>query len=311
MMPYFADLALRLASGLENLPPDARERHAAFLAAAQRDDGGFAGRQGTSDPYYTSFGLRATAMLGQLSDTTAQRAAEFLTLHLKQHAQQPLGSADFLSLVLSAVLLETAADIDVFAAAGVDRRQAMTSFVEGLRRPDGGYAKSDRGGAASTYHTFLVTACRQLVDAPPEDAPPLVELIRSRQRADGGFVEVAAAQQSGTNPTAAAIGLLKMLGALDGPTRAAATAFLAAMQNAEGGLRANARVPAADLLSTFTGLVALADLDALPTIDLGAARRFVASLEQPRGGFRAGAWDDAVDVEYTFYGLGALALLNA
>jgi len=64
---YLAELAVRLAAGTAALPEDQRARHAAFLAAAQRPDGGFAGRQGESDPYYTAFGLRAMALLGSLS----------------------------------------------------------------------------------------------------------------------------------------------------------------------------------------------------------------------------------------------------
>jgi geranylgeranyl transferase type-2 subunit beta len=149
-----------------------------------------------------------------------------------------------------------------------------------------------------------------MVGAPLEDASRMIHLIRSRQREDGGFVEIDPMRHSGTNPTAAAVGLLQMLGGLDGPTRAAARRFLAAMQTQEGGLRANTRIPLADLLSTFTGLVALDQLGAASAIDTAAALRFVKSLEQPHGGFRAGAWDDAVDVEYTFYGLGALAVLQ-
>ena len=115
-------------------------------------------------------------------------------------------------------------------------------------------------------------------------------------------------RDGGTNPTAAAVGLLRMLDALDESTRTAAVQFLAGMQTDEGGLRANTKIPVADLLSTFTGLVALADLDALSAIDTGAVMRFAKSLEQPDGGFRGGIWDDTADVEYTFYGLGTLAL---
>ena len=149
-----------------------------------------------------------------------------------------------------------------------------------------------------------------MVGLAPDDPIATAALVRSRQRVDGGFVEIGPMRHSGTNPTAAAVGMLKMLDAIDEPTRAAAVSFLAGMQTEEGGLRANTRIPVADLLSTFTGLVALADLGGLSAIDSAAALRFVKSLERPDGGFRAGVWDDTVDVEYTFYGLGAWALLD-
>ncbi len=305
-MPYLEDLTLRLAIGIADLPEEVRTRHAAYLASMQQDDGGFAGRKGAGDLYYTSFALRALAMLGELDDPTAARTAEFIEPLLAL----PLSGIDFISLVISATVLETAAEIDVFADAGRNRKQTAIDFVDRFRRDDGGYAKTERGGRGSTYHTFLVMACKQMVEAPLEDTRQTVELIHARRRDDGGFVELDPMRRGGTNPTAAAIGLLRLLDALDEPTRTAAAKFLAGMQTAEGGLRANTQIPIADLLSTFTGLVALSDLDAAEMIDRKAARRFVMSLEQPAGGFRAGAWDDAVDVEYTFYGLGALALLT-
>ena len=152
-------------------------------------------------------------------------------------ARQRLSAIDFISLVIGATLIEMSAGIDVFAAAGCDRRQTVLDFLAKLRRDDGGYAKSERSPHSSTYHTFLCEACRQLVEAPPEDAARTVALIRSRQREDGGFVELDVMPHSGTNPTAAALGTLQLLDALDEPTRAAAAAFLRNMQTPEGGLR--------------------------------------------------------------------------
>ncbi len=307
-MGYLLDLTLQLGSGVEDLAEPMRARHAEFLKGTQREDGGFAGRQGEGDLYYTSFALRALAMLGELDDAAAERVAAFLASRL----EQSLASVDFLSLVTGAVVLEAAVEIDVFADAGRDRRQTVLDFFAPFRRDDGGYAKSPRGGCGSTYHTFLVAACLEMVDAPPGESQQeeMIALIHSRQRVDGGFVEIDPMRHSGTNPTAAAVGLMRMFDALDAPTRLQAAEFLRAMQNEEGGLRANTRIPIADLLSTFTGLVALLDLDASDTVDANAIRRFAESLDQPTGGFRAGAWDDTVDAEYTFYGLGTLALLS-
>ena len=36
--------------------------------------------------------------------------------------------------------------------------------------------------------------------------------LKSRRREDGGFVEIAPMRRSGTNPTAAAVGLFQLLG---------------------------------------------------------------------------------------------------
>ena len=304
-MSYLEALTLRLAVGAMRLPDETRRRHAAFLAAAQNPDGGFSGRQGPSDLYYTGFALRGLALLGELSDSRAGAAARYLEKRLADE----MASIDFLSLVFSAVLLEATSAVDVFAAAGRDRKEAVTAVLRRFRRDDGGYAKTLSNPHSSTYHTFLAAACLELVGAPVEDASPMVDLIGSRQRDDGGFVELDPLRHSGTNPTAAAVGVLRLAGDMDDPPRSRIASFLAGMQNAEGGLRANARIPVADLLSTFTGLVALVDLEALSALDLARLRRYVEGLEQPEGGFRGAAWDDAADVEYTFYGVAALALL--
>ena len=126
----------------------------------------------------------------------------------------------------------------------------------------------------------------------------------------GGFVEIAPMKRSGTNPTAAAVGCLKILDALEPVVAEDAGEFLAEMQTDEGGLRANTRIPIADLLSSFTGLLTLQDLGAAHLIDAPAVKRYAESLQHEAGGFHGAAWDDGRDVEYTFYGLGNLALLG-
>lgn len=306
-MSYLGELTLRLAAGAMRLPEDFRRRHSDFMLSAKAEDGGFAGREGEGDLYYTGFAVRGLALLGSLDPPTARDTAQFIQRRLTEE----LPAIDFLSLVYTAVLLELTHGIDVFAQAKRDRRRTVVDTLDRFRRPDGGYAKTVRSGQGSTYHTFLAVACKQLVGAEVEDPDQISGLIRSRRRDDGGFVELGPLKDGGTNPTAAAIGLLRMLDAMEDGIRRPAVDFLVKMQTAEGGLAANTRIPLADLLSTFTGTVALADLDGLAALDLDRVTRYVAALEQPQGGFRGGAWDDAADVEYTFYGLGLSALLAA
>ncbi len=76
--PYLFQLAAQLTNGLGRLPEEDRARHAAYLRAAQDGDGGFSGREGGSDLYYTGFGLRGLAVLDALSPEVCQRAAGFL-----------------------------------------------------------------------------------------------------------------------------------------------------------------------------------------------------------------------------------------
>ncbi|MEX2187598.1 MAG: prenyltransferase/squalene oxidase repeat-containing protein [Pirellulales bacterium] len=306
MPSYLEDLTVRLAVGVSQLPEETRARHAQFFLAAQRDDGGFAGREGGSDLYYTNFALRSLSLLGELHGDVAERARSFLAARLSGHAS----IVDFLSLIYGAALVDLSAGLDVFAGAAPDWREAVAAALERLRRDDGGYAKGTEGTASSTYHTFLVALCRQLIDAPLVEPERMVAFVLSQRREDGGFVEIKPMKRSGTNPTAAAVGLLKIVGPLDEEVRDDVIDFLADMQTDEGGLRANTRIPIADLLSTFTGLLTLTDLGAADNIDAAAVARYAKSLEQPDGGFLGAVWDQGVDVEYSFYGLATLGLLS-
>src|SRR5262245_5286144 len=274
MPTYLEDLTLRLAEGIAALPDELRGRHAKHLLAAQREDGGFAGREGASDLYYTGFALRSLAILGELYGPPAERAAAFLRSRLK--GQESI--VDFLSLVYGGALIESAAGIDVFAGADANWREAVAAALEKLRRSDGGYAKGAEGIASSTYHTFLVLLCLQLIGRDAQEPERIVAFIRSQQCDDGGFREIRASKRAGTNPTAAAIGSLRILGEVDQGIRFGTIDFLAEMQTEEGGLRANTRIPIADLLSTFTGLLTLLDLGGAAELDLPGMQRFAESL---------------------------------
>jgi geranylgeranyl transferase type-2 subunit beta len=302
---YLEDITIRLAQGIDKLPEATRSRHAEWLKAQQRPDGGFAGREGASDLYYTGFALRGLAMVGELHGPLAERAAAFLKTRLSGSA--PI--VDFLSLVYGGMLLEMSAGLNVFEGANAAWRVQVSEALERYRRPDGGYAKTEEGQSSSTYHTFLVVICNQLIGRPIVDPAAIIKFIRSRRRDDGGFVEIGPMTKSGTNPSAAAAALLRILDGYDVPTRTALIDYLLDAQTDEGGFRANTRIPVADVLSTFTGMLTLADLGMTKAVDVEVARRYVESMEVPTGGFRGGVWDEATDVEYTFYGLGALALL--
>ncbi len=303
---YLEELTIRLAQGVGQVPAAVRDLHAGYLKAAQQLDGGFAGRQGGSDLYYTGFALRALAILGELDGPVAERAADFLRGRLAGRES----IVDFLSLIYGAFLLDSAAGFDVFETSSQDWRSNVATAIENLRREDGGYAKGEEGAVSSTYHTFLVVICFQLLGRPLPEPERVVRFILAQRAEEGGFREIRASKRAGTNPTAAAIGVLQTLDALDEEICVDTIDFLADMQTDEGGLRANTRIPIADLLSTFTGMLTLINLGGGDEVDLAAARRYVASLAIESGGFQGAVWDPAHDVEYTFYGLGCLALLQ-
>ena len=301
---YLQHLAQRLAHGIGRLPRDLREQHAGFLIKSQNSDGGFSCREGGSDLYYTGFALRALAVLDALNPEICDRAAGFLRASLTHQASV----VDFFSLLYACFLIQLNGGPDVFSSSPPDWPERVAAMLDGFRTPDGGFAKTAQSRAGSTYHTFLVCLTYEVLNKPVPRPEEIVRFVQSRLREDGGYVEIAPMRRSGTNPTAAAIGILQVLGA-PGSTDDVIK-FLAAMPSVEGGFRANDRAPLADLLSTFTGLWTLHQLGALDRVDRAAALRFTQSLPLAAGGFRGGLWDDRTDVEYTFYGLGVLALLS-
>lgn len=303
--PYLTRLTNRLLEGIERLPAETRERNTQYLLEAQNADGGFSGREGGSDLYYTGFALRSLAVLQALNPDVCNKAAAFLRSKLTGSA----GVVDFFSLVVSCYLVPLGGGPDVLADAPPDWRDRVASTLETFRSPDGGYGKTPGAPHGSTYTSFLVTLCLQLLDRPTPEPVKLAAFVKSRRRPDGGYVEISAMKRSGTNPTAAGVGLLQILGEMTDAEKAETANFLAALPSPfEGGLRANDRIPAADLLSTFTGSWTLDQIGYANKLDWDAHRNYAEECERPIGGFRGGLWDERTDVEYTFYGLGTLAL---
>ena len=311
---YLVELWQRVSTGLQRWSPQRRAVHRDFLRSLQHPDGGFPGRQAASNLYYTSFALQGLAVLGGLDGTVAERATAFLRNQSCDH----LPAIDLVSLVFAAGAIEWAGADRVFAEDAAATCDRLAAALEAFRRPDGGYAKTNEGHASSTYQTFLTLLALQHLGRPIPEPEQIADFLLSQGRDDHGFVEIRASRRSGTNPTAAAIGTLKMLEPqlpqlpqmmCDKQCIDTTAEFLRRMQTAEGGFRANTRIPIDDLLSTFTAMQALDDLGALAEIDLPAARRFVDSLQQPEGGWHGALWDEETDAEYTFYGLAATGLL--
>jgi geranylgeranyl transferase type-2 subunit beta len=303
---YLKKLTTRLSDGFRGLPAEQRARHAAFIRSYRQADGGFAGREGGSDLYYTGFAVRALAMLGELTVIEADQTADFL----RQRMTQTASVVDFHSLLYAALLVQMCGGPDLFAASPPDWPDRVAAALESFATPDGGYAKAAGAKAGSTYHTFLVGMTYELLGRAFPRPDAVLHFVESRRRDDGGYVEIGPLRRGGTNPTAAAVGIVQMVRGSDfDPSEMSHVAdFLVQLVSMEGGLCANTKMPIADLLSTFTGTWTLEQLGALKRIDTAGVAAYARSLEQTGGGFRGGLWDTGSDLEYTFYGLGTLAL---
>lgn len=303
-MPYLQDLTLRLAIGAAQLDPQDRDLHGTWLQNQQRDDGGFAGREGESDPYYTAFALRALWIIDALDESIGQRAAAFLRSRLS--AKESI--IDLISLIFGAAICELSVGAVVIDDDNVTWRDKIAQLLNSLRTDDGGFAKTLEGRAGSTYQTFLSVLCHELIEIPPTDSDSILRFLESQAHPEGGYLEIRAAKRAGVNPTAAAIGTVKALGRLNPAEHQNTIDFIADMQSDEGGLTANTRIPFADLLSSCTGLITLTDLGATDQVDIGSIQRYARSMQSSTGGFIGFALDQTADVEYSFYGLATLAL---
>jgi geranylgeranyl transferase type-2 subunit beta len=304
--PYLLRLAERLSGGLASMDAERKARHRNWILSQQKEDGGWGGRLGDSDLYYTSFAVRGLGMLDGMSEDECSRVAGYL----RGFDWRSLGVIDLMNWLYTVLAVQAFGGEDLLAGADPDWPQQIAEKLEALRRDDGGYAKSEQGARSSTYHSFLVTLTDELLGMQPPNPKGLIQFVYNHQRDDGGFVEIALAKHSGTNPTAAAVGTLSIVGGFDGELRSDVREYLQSTWSAEGGFQANLRIAMPDVLSTFTGLLTLQDLEIDDLVSERSIERFLVEwLEFPPGGFRAASWDQEADVEYTFYGLACLALL--
>jgi len=303
---YLMKLADRVARGLRKLPAAQLEPHRKFLLDQQCVSGGFRGREGDGDLYYTGFAVRALAVTGGVPAEAAERLHQFLL------TTDPLSlnAVDLLSWLYSGFVIEATCGRAVLRASAQEFAVEVVSSLQRLRTADGGFSRTVEGAAGSTYQSFMCALIFELLGQQIPRRNSLIQFLYDRQREDGGFVEIAPMKRSGTNPTAAAVALLKSLGAMDEEIAEDVLGFLTDVVSEEGGFQANTRIPFADGLSTFTGLLTAQDLgrrDVIPTEQLLAYVR--GGLELGTGGFRGAIWDQQADAEYTFYGLGILGLL--
>ena len=307
MISYLARLTERILPGLLQEKPERREEFRTCFLAALDQNGGFRGRKGIGDLYYSAFALRGLFLLGRLDDPPLlSRIAGFLE---EQERRKDLSPADILSWTFCASLVNAVQGKEF----SPEQMAALLHRWECFRCSDGCFAavseKSvEKSAFSSTYTTFLTAIFYELLGESERSRMIPVEPILARRRSDGGFVELSPLQYSGTNPTAAAVGLLTLL-EVPLPEKQKTVDFLCRCQQPDGGFQAHARIPVSDLLSSFSALMALYDLDAAEQVNRPALRNFVTSLRSPDGGFFGMSLDRQSDVEYTFYGMALEAIL--
>ncbi len=251
---YLTDLDCSVRDGLAALSQRFRARHADYVLQVQNADGGFPGRQGPSDLYYTCFALRCAQVLGIEEEALWQDAARFLAHHppvrdvvecfstlearslLDDHAlrqaqevQQAQGGVSGVEgPVLSGVEGPVLSGVEGPVLSGVEGRTSSADVLSVLKDhhvPSGGYARRP-GEEASVYHTFLAALSYRLLGREMPRAEEALAFVRSQQLPSGSFTDVVRAGLpqvvgtrglgcGGVNPTGAGVGVLATLAALE------------------------------------------------------------------------------------------------
>lgn len=301
--PVAPSLRTRCAAGLQralaraaaSLDTLARAALGALVRAQLAADGGFRGRSGNGDLYYTVFGLECARALEL--DVPVEPIRRFVESRL----DAPLDFVHLTCLVRCIEIL-TPGNAPLACGAGLSEQLARHACAEG------GYHRLPGQRRGCVYESFIgALAAESLGEAVPNPAG-LGAILSGLGKASGGFVNRDGWGAASTPVSAAALLLLRELRE---PLPPKSVAWLLGQQRAGGGFAAAPLAPASDLLSTATALHALNRIGALRGVAIDSCLDFVTGCWDDSGGFHAHAFDPRPDCEYAFYGLLALGNLVA
>jgi prenyltransferase beta subunit len=280
---------------------DSEEAVRSFLRRQLAPEGGFQGRDGRSDLYYTVFGLEASLALGV--EVPCERIDAYLSR---------FGAGESLDFVHLSSLIRCRANL-TDRAGGLTGpiRESMAGLLREYRSHDGGFNATPGASRGSAYGGFLALGAYQDLGLALPDTEAVAESVRSLQMPDGGYANEPTMAVSATPATAAALCVFHYL---HRPVPESALRWLGNRACPSGGFTAipmatDLAVP--DLLSTATALHTLSLVGALPHEGRDRHLDYLDSLWNSQGGFRGHGGDEVVDCEYTYYGLLSLGDLVA
>ncbi len=256
----------------------------AFLRSCRTPEGGYAGRDGRADLYYTLFGAEAAHALGEAPP-------EALPAYVATFADGD--GLDFVHLACLARLWAAVPEAAGDAA-------ALAGRLAAYRAADGGFAHTEGGQAGTAYGAFLAAGAYEGLGLPLPRPEALADSVSGLAVGAGAYANEAGKRLGLVPATAAAAAVLAHLGR---QVPAATPAWLAAQATEGGGFRAMPLAPVADLLSTATAVHALAVTAGLNALDAAAHLAFVEGLRSAAGGYRGHALEPEADCEYTWYAL--------
>ncbi len=287
-MSTVPDMLEVASKGTEALEDDARISIANFASSCLDPDGGFIGRKGGSDIYYTMFGILMQLALAISPDSSTSRYVESLNT-------DNTGDLVHLSaLARCRALLGIRGDLD----------KKIIARIESFRSRDGLYSHfAPNAQAGTVYGTYLASlAYSALRSCDPPRARRMFESVAGLMMPDGSFSNDLESASGGTASTAAAAVMLFSAGRQECRR---ATEVLISRELPSGGFAPAASPMLPDLLSTATALYALSTCGKEP-LARHRHKDFIQSLWNHDGGFSGHQLDNESDCEYSFYALLAL-----
>lgn len=305
----------------------------AFLLSRINPDGGFQGRTGKSDLYYTAFGIDLLMALHTLPFMVHDSP---LTAPIADYIIR-FGSGDNLAF-MDLVSLARARTRLMPDQAAPEWRQAIANHISRFRTANGGYDSHPGSTTATATATYMAWIALEAIDIEPENPSTIISALQLLQTPDGAYSNLPGMPVGNTPSTAAAQVLLHHFGLLqpapppsstpichsrslppftihNSPLTPRTVAWMLDQLDDSGGFRAFPQAPIPDLLSTGTALFALSCLATAATLHsepeiVTACHSFIASRRTPSGGYCGHAFDTVADVEYTYYALLALGSLS-
>lgn len=295
--PFYVQIIALLQNALALLDEQGREEVLQFILNSQHDDGGFRDRGGSSDLYYSLFGmliLRAMAAKptreednNSPEDTSALEARQALVdnslFKLKQFTQRQSslkvpGFIERCCLLLLQTELKSNSYFRLVSLASLGK-----SFWK------------ERSSINLSYRSFVLFLTMEAV-------LPLSGWIKRPAKRMMAHTDVN--EHSPCSEVAAKVFLLKMMHQKNSKE----VELLRSFADPPGGFKAFLQLGHADMLSTAVALFSLNDAGADLRLLKPSMLEFIQSNYR-EGAFLSGDGDQTMDVEYTFYGLLALGVL--
>src|SRR6266545_1183341 len=147
-----------------------------FLLKQHNEDGGFRDRAGSSDLYYTVFGL--DGLLALQAELPARKVADYLG------GFRGGDGLDFVHLCCLARCWAALGD-GARLSLPVDLRTELAARVQEFRSSDGGFSPVRQGTKATAYGCFLAIGAHQDLQAPLPDALEVVRALKWLETPDG------------------------------------------------------------------------------------------------------------------------------